>query len=69
MRRGIGGGEERVRRMCIVEDIRLWMRMNRLRWYGPIVRAGEDSFLDRVINLELKKEELREERKRHGGSV
>ena len=53
MRRGLGGGEEGVRRMCIVEDIRLQMRMNRLRWYGPIGRAGEDFFLDRVINLEL----------------
>jgi len=44
---------EQVEDMCGVRQLRFRLRQGRLRWFGHVTRAGEESMLGRVKGMEV----------------
>ena len=57
---------EDLRRLVGVEPITTFIRSGRLRWYGHVMRKGDEDWGRNVWSIELKAEDLLEDQERRG---
>ena len=57
---------EELRRLVGVEPFTTFIRSGRLRWYGHVMRKGDEARGKNVWSIELKEEDRLEDQERHG---
>ena len=58
---------EELRRLVGVEPITTFIKSGRLRWYGHVMRKGDEDWVTKnVWSIELKAEDRLEDQERHG---